>query len=444
MRSVFIFRRDLRLEDNTGLLAALSQSEVIPVFVFDPRQVEDNEYKSRNAVQFMLESLKDLDRQLRERGSRLYTFEGRAEDVVKRLCSRADAVFVNRDYTPFSKKRDAAIAKACENEGVDFRSFSDYLLHGPELVKTGKGTPYKVFSAFYRKCRETPVRKSSRCSSKNFFSGKLSVEEYKTDYENGEIHVHGGRSNALKILKGLGKFDDYEDIRDLLTEPTTSLSAHLKFGTVSTREVFEAVVERLGPQHELIRQLFWRDFFTYVAFHNPRVFGKSFYKKYDKLRWEDDKKKFSAWCEGRTGFPIVDAAMRQLNRTGYMQNRARMTVASFLTKDLHVDWRKGEKYFAQKLVDYDPSVNNGNWQWCASTGCDAQPYFRIFNPWSQQKKFDAECKFIKEWIPELKGLKPSAIHKWHKQDRPVNGYPLPIVDHDEEREVALKWYKRVQ
>lgn len=222
------------------------------------------------------------------------------------------------------------------------------------------------------------------------------------------------------------------------------LSAHNKFGTCSIREVYYAIADTFSKEHTLIRELYWRDFFTHVAWNFPYVFGESFHKKFDKLKWSTNAKAFKAWCDGKTGFPVVDAAMRQLNSTGYMHNRARLIVSSFLTKDLHIDWRLGEKYFAQKLVDYDPAVNNGNWQWSASTGCDAQPYFRIFNPWLQQKKFDPICAYIKEWVPELKSVDTKIIHNWFDQAKQINGYPLPIVDHSVEAKIALSYYKKIK
>jgi deoxyribodipyrimidine photo-lyase len=222
---------------------------------------------------------------------------------------------------------------------------------------------------------------------------------------------------------------------------------------VSVREIFHALIKQLGTKHPLVRQLYWRDFFTYLAYHKPSVFGHPYQEKYQHLEWNNNKKLFTTWCKGETGFPIVDAGMRELNATGFMHNRVRMIVASFLVKDLHINWLWGEKYFAQQLVDYDPAVNNGNWQWCASTGCDAQPYFRIFNPWLQQKKYDSECIYIKKWIPELISYSPKIIHNWFKEsfDRlrmngqnKTKGYPRPIVDHKRQSDLAKKWYRKSQ
>ncbi len=245
------------------------------------------------------------------------------------------------------------------------------------------------------------------------------------------------------ILDDLDRFRDYKTRRDFPFEHgTTRLSAYLKFGLCSIREIHEAVSKQLGILHPLIRQLYWRDFYIHIAFHFPHVFKRAFKPRYERIQWSYDSSLFQMWCEGKTGFPIVDAGMRQLNTTGWMHNRVRMIVASFLTKDLHIDWRWGERYFAERLVDYDPSVNNGNWQWAASTGADAQPYFRIFNPWRQQKRYDKECKYIKKWIPELSKVKANIIHKWFK---PTNldseiSYPKPIVDHKEESQFAKELF----
>lgn len=247
------------------------------------------------------------------------------------------------------------------------------------------------------------------------------------------------------ILNEIDRFSTYMKVRDFPAKAgTTKLSAHLKFGTVSIREVYYAIKNRFGADHPLIRQLYWRDFYTQIGYHFPRVFKRSFRSKYDKLDWNYNETAFHRWCEGLTGFPIVDAGMRELNRTGYMHNRVRMIVASFLIKDLHIDWRWGERYFAQKLVDYDPAVNNGNWQWAASTGCDPVPYFRIFNPWLQQRKFDPNCEYIKENVPELRSFPPSIIHNLEKvQPDDLKNYPPPMVDHTTVKELTKAMFKSV-
>lgn len=453
-KSIFIFRRDLRINDNNGLREALSKSEtVIPCFIFDPRQIgKDNEYRSTNAIQFMVESLMDLDKQLHQKDGKLYLFHGSPEKIIAQLIKteKIEAVFCNRDYTPFSMKRDKEIEKICHKSDVIFHSYDDALINAPEGILTGSGTPYSIFTAFYKKASAIPVEPPHSIRKTSFHIKGIKNDESKTILKkinsspNENIAVKGGTNQAKKILKNISDLKNYVKTRDIPSIPTSHLSAHLKFGTISIREAYSAIAEALGNKHPLLKQLYWRDFFTYVAYHSPFVFGHAFHKKYDALAWSYSKKNFAAWCEGKTGFPIVDAGMRQLNETGFMHNRVRMIVGSFLTKDLHIDWQWGEKYFATQLVDYDPAVNNGNWQWCASTGCDAQPYFRIFNPWLQQKKFDPDCIYIKEWIKELKNIDTKVIHNWFKSEEDIPDYPRPIVDHKEESKIAKLMYKKVK
>lgn len=450
-KSLFIFRRDLRLDDNTGLLAALAQSDtVIPCFIFDPRQVgTKNKYRSSNAIQFMIESLQDLQDQLHAKSGKLYLFYGEPEKIVAQLivAENIDAVFLNQDYTPFSMKRDEAINKICHQHGVAFHPAHDALLNEPDAIMSGNDTPYAIFTAFWKKSRTIPVQAPKKLRNAHFYTKPISDSQQQALFKkilpqkNKDLAVLGGRAHALKILSKIAKFSHYASTHDVPSKPTTLLAAHLKFGTISIREAYAAIAKKLNSDHPLIRQLYWRDFFTYVAYHSPFVFGHAYHEKYDHLWWSDSKKNFTAWCEGKTGFPIVDAGMRELNTTGFMHNRVRMIVASFLVKDLHIDWRKGEQYFATQLVDYDPAVNNGNWQWSASTGCDAQPYFRIFNPWLQQKKFDPECKYIKTWVPELKTVNSKTIHRLFKNEVKVDGYPKPICDHAIESSRAKQLYR---
>lgn len=450
---LFIFHRDLRLEDNMGLNKALEEcAAVIPCFIFDPIQVSNrNEYKSDNAIQFMITSLKELAQHLKKKKGSLYLFHGDTKKIVKKLFKDVsiNAVYSNHDYTPFSLKRDEAIKKLCIQHEIDYIQTSDALLTQPNEVVTTSGTPYQVFTPFFKKARRRKIPQPVTKKGPHFYTKKIPGSAKNSTYkkilkkENKDILVKGGRKEALNILKKLSDFKDYTKTRDYPAIPTTHLSAHNKFGTVSIREVFHAIQDTLGSTHSLIQQLFWRDFFYHVAYNSPFVFGQAYHKKFNKLKWDTNKKAFKAWCEGKTGFPIVDAGMRQLNTIGWMHNRTRMIVGSFLTKDLHITWLWGEKYFAQNLVDYDPCVNNGNWQWTASTGCDAQPYFRIFNPWTQQKKFDPECIYIKEWIPELKNIDNKTIHSWYKSTEAIKNYPKPIVDHDKERKIALQRYRKV-
>ena len=254
--------------------------------------------------------------------------------------------------------------------------------------------------------------------------------------------IKGGRKEALKILKNLDKFRNYDKIRDFpALNQTTQISAHNKFGTISIREVHNQIKEVLGENHTIMREIYWREFFSHILFHFPHAQKTSFKQKFQKIPWSKSKESFEKWSKGKTGFPIVDAGMRQLNETGFMHNRVRMIVASFLTKDLHIDWRLGEKYFGEKLIDYDPAVNSGNWQWAASTGCDSVPYFRIFNPWRQQERFDLNCEYIKKWIPELEKIEPKIIHNlWNKFPDNLN-YVKPMVTHKIEAEKTKMIFK---
>lgn len=449
--SLFIFRRDLRLQDNNGLIAAAASSkQILPCFIFDKRQIENNPYKSDNAIQFMAHSLQELSNALQKKNGKLYFFYGIAEEVIDRLISShaINAVFINRDYTPFSDHRDQKIEKICHKHAIDFHVFADSLLHEPEEITKSDHHPYSIFTPYFKRASKQPVQSPQAMKATHYFRNKIEFEdkdilEKCLAKKNANLTVKGGRIEALALLKNIARLKDYQKERDIpALSSTTKLSAHNKFGTVSIREVYKKIVDTFGKQHSLIIELYWRDFFTQVAYFYPHVFNHPFHKKYEKLKWKNREKDFRAWRDGMTGFPIVDAGMRELNISGYMHNRVRMITASFLTKDLQIDWRWGEKYFAQKLVDYDPAVNNGNWQWAASTGCDAQPYFRIFNPWLQQKKFDPECLYIKRWVPELARVPNKLIHEWYKAPRLLGtNYPYPIVDHDTQSQQAKMLYK---
>ncbi|GAB4257123.1 MAG: deoxyribodipyrimidine photo-lyase [Methylomicrobium sp.] len=446
--ALHIFRRDLRLDDNTSLNEALRLSErVLACFIFDPSQIQPHRYRSEPALQFMLHSLDDLANQLRRHDGKLHIFYGKPEQVVKHLIDRhaIDAVFINRDYTPFSRQRDYRLATLCSERGVSLHSFADALLTEPEQAVKNDGTPYQVFTPFYNNARKIPVTWPESLSEGRFVN---TIEDEPFDYmtlrKDFGIEFGGGRREAQAVLERLARLTDYQTQRDYPERDSTSrLSAHLKFGTISIREAYHAVQMQLSEEHPLLRQFYWRDFFTHIGFHYPEVFGHAFHRQYDHLPWQNDENLFAAWADGRTGFPIVDAGMRELNRTGYMHNRVRMITASFLTKDLHISWRWGERYFAQRLVDYDPCVNNGNWQWAASTGCDAQPYFRIFNPWLQQRKFDPDCAYIYRWIPELRSFSPDLIHRWENRFVACD-YPKPIVDHKNESEKAKQMFAQLK
>lgn len=448
-RSLFLFRRDLRLEDNTGLIFALQSSEVvIPAFIFTPEQIETNPFKSDHCLKFMIDSLNDLENQLKQKGGTLFFFKGKPEEIATK-CIRelsVDALIVNRDYTPYSLQRDRKLEKVCKKEHIPFFSFDDALLHPPEETLKKDGKPYTIFTPYFRNASTQKVIPPAQNNGINYFLESIPFAENKSIFPRQKVKngLIGGRTEALKILKKLSSFRTYEKLRDFPEEEcSTHLSPYLKFTVCSPREVYAAICSNLSPHHELIRSLYWRDFFTSIAFFFPHVFKGAFRPKFDKLKWSYNKKAFQRWCEGSTGFPIVDAGMREMNETGFMHNRVRMITASFLVKDLHINWRWGEKYFAQTLIDYDPAVNNGNWQWAASTGCDAQPYFRIFNPWNQQKKFDPKCAYIKKWIPELRDFPPIAIHTWHEEKcrDGCKKYPAPMINHEMAVKETLNAYR---
>lgn len=438
--SVFLFHRDLRLEDNSGLIAALKNSrQVIACFIFDPKQVGNNSYKSNAVIQFMIESLEDLQLQLAGKNAKLFLFYGDTAKIVEQIIveKKVNAIYANRDYTPYSRCRDEAIAKIGKRHHVALNLFDDALLNPPEHCLKPDGKPYLIFSRFYEKAKSIAVAKPEKNINTNYYDGNISVAETDEIFHkilpkrNVNLMVKGGRTACLKQISKLKGIENYASDRDYPSKKsTTYLSPYLKFNICSVREVVYAIKQSMSSFESLLRELYWRDFFTTIGYYFPQVFGHAFQRKYEKITWENNETFFMAWCQGKTGFPIVDAGMRQLNETGYMHNRVRLITASFLVKDLHIDWRWGEKYFAQTLIDYDPAVNNGNWQWVASTGTDAQPYFRIFNPWLQQKKFDADCNYIKQWLPELKNLNSKTIHEWYKKyhDGPTT-YPKPLIDH---------------
>jgi deoxyribodipyrimidine photo-lyase len=378
-----------------------SSEEVIAAFIFTPEQIEKNPFKSDHCLKFMIESLKDLENQLKKKGGKLFFFQGKPEEIVRKCIGELtiEALIVNRDYTPYSRQRDKKLENVCKMGRIPFYSFDDALLHPPESTLKKDGKPYVIFTPYFRNASKQKVLPPTPNQWTNYFHGSISFAKDESIFPRQTVknRLFGGRSEALKILKGLSSFDQYGKLRDFPAEKSsTHLSPYLKFTVCSPREVYAAICRNLGPHHELIRSLYWRDFFTSIAFFFPHVFKGAFHPEFDKLKWSYNKKAYERWCEGSTGFPIVDAGMREMKETGFMHNRIRMITASFLIKDLHIDWRLGEKYFARTLIDYDPALNNGNWQWVASVGSDAQPYFRIFNPWNQQKKFDPHCTYIKK------------------------------------------------
>jgi deoxyribodipyrimidine photo-lyase len=450
---LFIFRRDLRIIDNNGLnLLNDKCKNIYTIFIFTPEQVgSGNKYKSDNSVQFMIESLQDLASQISKAGGRLYTFYGH-NDAVVADCIKAwdiNLVCFNLDITPYAKERDEKIIKLCERMKCYVMYDYDYYLHQPGTIVNGSDKPYQKFTPYYQTALkhkvETPakMRKLHLKSSDAHISNKITLDEAMKKFvgnENPDILVHGGRENAIKQIHIAAKnIKHYEKSRDELSKPTSQLSAYIKFGNVSIREVYYA----FKNNHSFIRQLYWRDFYSGILYSFPRVLGHALKPKYDKIKWHHNERWFDAWCKGMTGIPIVDASQRQLVAQGWVHNRGRMISSSILIKILLIDWRKGEQFYAQHLVDYDVASNNGGWQFSSGSGADSQPYFRYFNPYTQSKDHDPKCEYIKKWIPELKDVPNEDIHNWdtawenHKDIK----YPKPIVDYKEQREKSIKMYK---
>lgn len=469
--SIFIFRRSLRLEDNLGLIRVLQSDsqKVIPVFIFTKEQLDrsKNEYFSDNCVQFMMESLNELDAELQKHGSRLfYLYDINAEVALKKFLTdlvekgiKVTEIVVNMDYTPYSRNRDKMIKEVAGERGIEFVQVEDLLLNRVASILTGSGKVYSKFTPYFNKASLVGVPhpvKLKPADYKKFldqkiefnteFKGKL--EEF---YQNNPNNLnHGGRSYALKIINPdnlKNKFATYNKTRNFPNISTTQLSAYIKFGNLSIREIYWAFYDNLGTNNELIKQLYWRDFYYNIVYDNPEILGSgvSLKTKYDKIMWENNLTDFEKWKNGQTGFPLVDAGIREMNATGFMHNRVRMVTANHLVKLLLIDWRWGEKYFAQTLYDYDPSVNNGNWQWVAGSGADAQPYFRIFNPWSQSEKFDKKAEYIKKWVPELKNVPAEHIHQWDEnwKNYPKLSYPKPMIDYKSRRDIGLETYKKI-
>ena len=456
MKGLFIFRRDFRLTDNTALLKASKECDKIyTIFVFTPEQVTDkNRFKSGISIAFMIGALGEVSKEIKQKGGKLVTLFGENDTVVEKCIDSwgIDCVYWNRDYTPYAKKRDASLEKMCRKKGTTVSVSEDYYLHAPDTILTGNGTAYMKYTPYMNKAmsKGLPSPSASRVSFLSRSTKKIGNHEItlkdalKTFVDTEQELVETfKREKAIEILRKAAQFKNYDKTRNDLEGETTRLSAPIKYGIVSIREVARAFKNNKA----LLRQLVWRDFYAQILNAEPRVLGEALKEKYDKIKWEGSHAHFVKWCKGETGFPIVDAGMRELNETGYMHNRARLIVASFLIKTLLVDWQKGEKYFATKLVDYDPASNNGNWQWVASTGADSQPYFRIFNPWSQSKEHDPDAIYIKRWIPELEEVSAKCIHTWDvccsKEECKGIDYPAPIVDYKVQREKALKMYSTV-
>ena len=414
-------RRDLRLEDNVAIHEASKDGlKVVLLFIFD-RDILDDLPQDDARVYFFFKQLRSLNTELQKTGSSVLTKYGRPFDIWEQLLTEFDIhkVYFNKDYEPYAFKRDKAIVKFLNEKNIGIETFKDHVIFEPGEVMKKDGTPYTVFTPFKRKWLE----KYQNTNTSGFTSPPSSCW-LKKDFPFPSPEDIGLKKSPIEVPPyDLRKIMDYDRKRDIpAVEGTTLLGPHLRFGTVSIRKM---AAQALKENATFLSELIWREFFIQIMYFFPYVITHSFRPKYDNIKWINDPNDFEAWCKGNTGYPLVDAGMKQLNKTGYMHNRVRMITAGFLCKHLLIDWRWGESYFANKLLDYELASNNGNWQWAAGTGCDAAPYFRVFNPTTQLKKFDPQFEYVRKWIP---GFNPSS-------------YIDPIVDHSFARQRAINTYK---
>ncbi len=470
------FRRDLRLHDHAALYHALRAARrVYCAFVFD-RAILDallaEGLSADRRVEFIHHAIIELAHALAARGSALIVRHGFAADEIVRLAAelRVDAVFANHDCEPYAITRDDRVASALAAAGRRLHTFKDQVIFEKDEVLTGAGRPFSVFTPYKNAWLKklTPFYAKSYPTEQHFatLARQAQIDSIPALAQLGfaatnltRLRIPTGATGGAQLLEEFKtRIDTYDRTRDFpAVRGPSYLSAHLRFGTVSVRELAAFALQRIeagstGAQVWL-SELIWRDFYQQILFHHPHVATSAFKPEYDRIHWSEDQALFAAWCEGRTGYPLVDAAMAQINQTGYMHNRLRMVVASFLTKDLGIDWRRGERYFARHLNDFDLAANNGGWQWAASSGCDAQPYFRIFNPVTQSEKFDRDGAFIKRYLPQLESFNAKEIHApWlaPAQRQSDAGciigvdYPAPIVDHAVARATTLERYAVVK
>lgn len=450
---LFIFRRDFRVIDNNGLNLAHSLCKhVVPIFIFTPEQVvsSNNKYKSNNSVQFMIESLNDLASQISKMGGKLLTFYGHNTTIISHLIKALDIQLVcfNADYTPYAIEREISIIQVCDKMGVQVEYAHDYYLQPPGSVVNGSGETYQKFTPFYTNASKKKVSPPAPSRRIHFYSVNKQLQHtisLDTAFQrftklNPTVLVHGGRTNAIKQMRQAAtNIKHYSKTRDQMSKPTSHLSAYIKYGCVSIREVYKT----FRSNHEFIRQLYWRDFYANIVYAFPHVIGHALKSNYDGIRWTNSERLLNAWKTGTTGIPILDAAQRQLLLEGWCHNRGRMISSSMLTKIFLVDWRKGEQFYAQHLVDYDVANNSGGWQWSSSVGADAQPYFRYFNPYLQSKEHDPDCEYIKKYVPELKDVPAKDIHNWETEwpNYKDTKYPKPIVNYAEQKEKSMKMFR---
>ena len=420
--TLFWFRRDLRLEDNVGLFHALeSKNQVIPLFIFDDAILE-NLPKNDARVGFIYDSLSQINQQLLEIGSSLLIKKGKTEDVWKQLIQDFDVkeVFFNKDYEPYAIARDSAVCELLKANEIACFSYKDQVIFEEKEITKSDGLPYTVYTPYKNKWLE---KYNSFRPVQEYNCEELFSNFHKNSFDFPTLKQIGFEESTIKVIPhNLKKVIHYHETRDFpALDATSYLSPHLRFGTVSIRKLVNWVANK---NQVFLSELIWREFFMQILFSFPKVVSNNFKSAYDGIQWRNDEEDFKRWCSGTTGYPMVDAGMRQLNETGYMHNRVRMVVASFLCKHLLINWQWGEAYFAEKLLDFELSSNVGNWQWAAGTGCDAAPYFRVFNPEIQLKKFDEKGIYIRKWIPEFD-----------------LGYGEPMVEHAFARDRAITTYK---
>lgn len=421
--NIFWFRRDLRLSDNTALNAALqSDQKVLPIFIFDTEILDQLENKSDRRVDYIHQVLEGINEELKNYQSGIKTYHGKPLEIFKEILNEfeIETVFCNRDYEPNAIKRDHEISDFLHKNKINFKDYKDQVIFEKNEIVKNDGLPYTVYTPYSKKWKEkfhqTEIH-STQISFKNFYS-------FKTKNIHTLKEIGFEKTDMVFVEPVLDKkiIESYDKNRDFpALDQTTRLGIALRFGTISIRKCVKYASEH---NQTWLNELIWREFFMQILYHFPKVVTKCFKEKYENIQWRNNEEEFKLWCEGKTGYPIVDAGMRQLNETGFMHNRVRMVVASFLTKHLLIDWRWGEAYFAEKLLDYELSSNNGNWQWAAGCGCDAAPYFRIFNPSEQTKKFDKDLKYITQLNPEKHAVK------------------TPIIEHSFARNRALETYKK--
>ena len=423
--SIFWFRRDLRLDDNKGLYYALQENDnIVPIFIYD-KNILDEIKKNDHRIQFIKNRIDEINKDLSKTGKSINQFYGDPLKVFKKLIEKYQIknIYLNRDYTPYSIKRDSQIFNLSKKQNIEYKDYKDHVIYEKSDITKDDGSPYKVYTPYSKKW----LAKLKLDGIKNYPSEKLlqNLTNIESGFNFSSIGFNKPSVALSKLNLSKKVIDEYEMTRNFPSKDATSkIGVHLRFGTISTRKLVTQA--KLSSNITFLKELVWREFFQQILYHFPHTVSKSFKPQYDRIEWLNNEDDFLKWCDGRTGYAFVDAGMRELKKTGFMHNRVRMLVGSFLCKHLLIDWRWGEAYFREKLFDYETASNIGNWQWVAGCGVDAAPYFRIFNPHEQIKKFDKDLKYVKKWVPEFN----------------TQSYIGTIVDHKFARQRCLEVYKK--